>query len=181
MLGTNGPAAILIQVLEERGIALKAFDLHAGGGPASGVELVDEGKILRALEAQLVDPTVISEDNGLHNAHSTLECPGGGGAMRILAAMDGESPEGSPMVRTVRSNYDACSERNVTSEDQFVEHGGFRRPWLRSLHPVSTRFKFESSLYFSNRQIRQKPSVGIDSVSNIDPNPVFSYHFGDTH
>jgi hypothetical protein len=32
------------------------------------VELVDEGKILRALDAQLVEPAVILEDNGFHDA-----------------------------------------------------------------------------------------------------------------
>jgi hypothetical protein len=36
------------------------------------VELVDEGKILRTLDTQLVDPAVFLEDHGLHNAHSTL-------------------------------------------------------------------------------------------------------------
>ena len=72
MLAADAPVAVPVQVLEEDGVALQAFRWHAGRRPSRGLEVVDEGEIVRALDAELVDPAVVAEHHGLHHAHPSL-------------------------------------------------------------------------------------------------------------
>ena len=53
--------------LRKHGIALQTIGLHAGRGPARYFEILDEGKIARVLEAELVVPAVIPEYHAVHH------------------------------------------------------------------------------------------------------------------
>ncbi len=71
MLGPEGPAAVGVQVAEDRWVALQRVDLHAGCGPKCGVEVLDDGKITCILDTELVVPAVISENHGGAVWHTT--------------------------------------------------------------------------------------------------------------